>query len=72
MDRGGAQHEMGDIEVEGKFYGCKRRKHVPAWILPEKQEEGVVFRGDRMAPYISIPLETFYLLIELCKEKVEK
>ena len=71
-DRGGAQHEMGDIEVEGKFYGCKRRKHIPAWVLPEKQEEGVVSRGDRMEPYIAIPLDTFYLLISLCKDKVEK
>ena len=21
-DRGGAQHEQGDIEIEGKYYGC--------------------------------------------------
>ena len=41
-DRGGAQHEQGDIEIEGKFYGCKRRKRVPSWVLPEKEEHGVV------------------------------
>ena len=22
-DRGGAQHEQGDIEIEGHYYGCK-------------------------------------------------
>ena len=69
-DRGGAQHEKGDIELEGKFYGCKRRKNVPAWILPEKEEEGVVFRGDRMEPYIAIPYRTFLLLIKLCKNNM--
>lgn len=69
-DRGGAQHEKGDIELEGKFYGCKRRKKVPVWILPEKEEEGVVFRGDRMEPYISIPYKTFLLLIKLCKNNM--
>ena len=66
-DRGGAQHEQGDIEIEGKFYGCKRRKSVPAWVLPEKQEHGVVFRMDREIPYISIPFDTFCFLIKMCK-----
>jgi len=56
-DRGGAQHEKGDVEIEELYYGCKRRKVVPRWILPEKEETGVIFRGDRMKPYISISLE---------------
>ena len=66
-DRGGAQHEMGDIEIEDKFYGCKRRKAIPRWLLPEKHESGVIFRGDRMSPYISIPLEIYLLLVNLSK-----
>jgi hypothetical protein len=71
-DRGGAQHEKGDIEINGKYYGCKRRKVVPRWVLPEKQESGVVFRADRMNPYISVPLEQYLLLISLLKDKFEE
>ena len=66
-DRGGAQHEQGDIEIEGKFYGCKRRKRVPSWVLPEKEEHGVVFRMDREIQYISIPYDTFCFLIKMSK-----
>ena len=66
-DRGGAQHEQGDIEVDGNYYGCKRRKVVPRWILPEKEELGVVFRADNMKPYISIPVEKYFLLLSLIK-----
>ena len=66
-DRGGAQHEIGDVEIVGLYYGCKRRKVVPRWVLPEKEETGVVFRGDRMEPYIAIPLEKYLLLISAVK-----
>ena len=45
-DRGGAQHEQGDIEIE---------------------EHGVVFRMDRNIPYISIPYDTFCLLLKMSK-----
>ena len=51
----------------GAHYGCKRRKVVPRWILPEKEETGVIFRGDRMEPYISISLERYLLLISAIK-----
>jgi hypothetical protein len=66
-DRGGAQHEKGDVEIEGLYYGCKRRKVIPRWVLPEKEETGVVFRGDRIEPYIAIPLEKYLLLISAIK-----
>ena len=66
-DKGGAQHEKGDVEIEGLYYGCKRRKVIPRWVLPEKEETGVVFRGDRMEPYIAIPLEKYLLLISAIK-----
>ena len=64
-DRGGAQHELGDIEVEDKFYGCKRRKVIPKWLLPEKSEVGVVFRGERLPPMIALPLSIYYLLLKM-------
>ena len=31
-DRGGAQHEKGDVEIEDKYYGCKRRKSIASWV----------------------------------------
>ena len=67
-DRGGANHEKGDVEIEGKYYGCKRRKTVPRWVLPEKEEVGVVFRGDNMKPMIAIPLEHFLLMLSIVAE----
>ena len=67
-DRGGANHEKGDVEIEGKYYGCKRRKTVPRWVMPEKEEVGVVFRGDNMKPMISIPLEHFLLMLSIVAE----
>ena len=66
-DRGGAQHEKGDVEIDEKYYGCKRRKRVPQWLYPEKDEEGVFFREDRMEPMIALPAETFFLLKKFAK-----
>ena len=68
-DRGGANHEKGDVEIQGKYYGCKRRKTVPRWVLPEKEEVGVVFRGDNMKPMIAIPLEHFLLMLKIVTEE---
>jgi len=62
-DRGGAQHEMGDVEVAGKYYGCKRRKSVPKYLMPEKEEVGVVFRGDRMEAQIAIPFDLYCFIL---------
>ena len=59
-DRGGAQHEQGDVEIEENFYGCKRRKSVPAWVMPEKEEQGVFFRAEYGPLMVSIPAELFY------------
>jgi hypothetical protein len=55
------------VEIESLYYGCKRRKVIPRWVLPEKEESGVIFRGDRMEPYISIPLERYLILISALK-----
>ena len=62
-DRGGAQHEGGDIEIQGKFYGCKRRKSLPSYLVPEKQEVGVIIRGERDVARIVIPLTDWLELI---------
>ena len=69
-DRGGAQHEMGDGEIEGKYYGCKRRKTIATWVKPEKEEIGVVIREDRGEPYMVVPLDHYCLLLSLIKDSV--
>lgn len=46
-DRGGAQHEGGDIQYMLGFYGCKRKKKIAQYLYPEKQETGVFIREDR-------------------------
>ena len=62
-DRGGAQHEQGDIEIHGTYWGCKRRKKIARWLYPEKEEHGVFFREDKGKAMISIPAEMFIELM---------
>ena len=69
-DRGGAQHEKGDVEIEGKYYGCKRRKSIATWVKPEIQESGVVIRGDREDPFMVVPLEQYMMLLSLFKKEL--
>ncbi len=69
-DRGGAQHEMGDIEIENRFYGCKRRKTIATWVKPEKEEVGVVIREDRGQPYMVVPLDHYLFLMAMVQEKI--
>ena len=69
-DRGGAQHEKGDVEIEDKYYGCKRRKSIASWVKPEKQESGVVIRGDREDPFMVVPLEQYMMLLSLVKKEL--
>lgn len=66
-DRGGAQHECGDIEIEGIFYGCKRKKKLAQFLKPEKQECGVFIREDRGKAMVVISAEYFMLLMQLVK-----
>ena len=71
-DRGGANHEKGDVEVMGFWLGCKRRSRVPRWMLPEKTEVGVVSRGDRMEAVLSVPLQpTAQILAEASARGVD-
>jgi hypothetical protein len=67
-DRGGAQHEKGDIEIEERYYGCKRRTRIAKWLKPEKNEDGVVIREDRGKPYIVLDFEKYIMLLSLLKE----
>ena len=69
-DRGGAQHEQGDIEIEGKYYGCKRRKVIASWLKPEKEEECVVIREDRGKAMMVIDYEKFVWMLSIVKDKL--
>tara|TARA_R100000152_G_C6772515_1_gene199443 strand:+ start:632 stop:1009 length:378 start_codon:yes stop_codon:yes gene_type:complete len=71
-DRGGAQHEQGDVEIEGHYYGCKRRTRIAQWLKPEKEEEGVVIREDRGKPYIVLDYEFFVNLLSIMKEMADE
>ena len=67
-DRGGACHPLGDILIDNNYYGCKMRKSIPSYLLPEKEEIGVVVRADRIKPVIVIDLERYLLMLKLLKE----
>ena len=68
-DRGGAQHEKGDIEIEGRYYGCKRRTKIAKWCKPEKEEDGVVIREDyNPKPYIVLDYDKYIMLLSMLKE----
>ena len=67
-DRGGANHEGGDVEIDGFFLGCKRRTRIPRYVIAEKNEIGVVIREDRGEPLLSIPLKPIARLISKARE----
>ena len=71
-DRGGAQHEMGDVEIEDKYFGCKRRKAIPRWVLPEKQEEGVFFRQDRGPLMVAVPADLLFFMMGMIKKSIQE
>jgi len=59
-DRGGAQHEGGDIEIPGfGFIGCKRKKKIASYLYPEKQEKAVVVRENRHMPQVIVSFNMF-------------
>jgi len=62
-DRGGAQHEMGDVEINGDYFGCKRRKKIARWLYPEKKEKGVFIREDRGELLVVVPVDFFMALL---------
>ena len=64
-DRGGAQHEQGDVEIHGIYFGCKRRSSMAKWIKPEKQEIGVFIREDFGEPLAVVPAEWFLELLNI-------
>ena len=66
-DRGGAQHEMGDLEIEKQYYGCKRRKKMAQWLKPEKQEVGVFIREDYGKSFIVLDAENYIYLLRRLK-----
>jgi hypothetical protein len=44
------------------------RKSLPSYLLPEKEEVGVVVRADRIKPMIVVDLEDYLLMMKLIKE----
>jgi hypothetical protein len=66
-DRGGAQHEMGDVEINGDYFGCKRRKKIAQWLYPEKKEKGVFIREDRGELLVVVPVDFFMALLSSSK-----
>ena len=67
-DRGGANHERGDVEVDGFWLGCKRRTRLPRYVIAEKTEIGVVVREDRGEALLCIPLKPIAEIIGLAKK----
>lgn len=62
-DRGGAQHEGGDVEIAGAFYGCKRKKTLAQFLKPEKQEVGVFIRENGGKPLVIIQAQQLFELL---------
>ena len=48
------------------------RKSVPSYILPEKEEIGVVVRADRIKPLMVIDLEKYLLMLSIVKKATEE
>lgn len=71
-DRGGAQHEQGDVEINGLYFGCKRKKTCAHWLYPEKEEWGVFFREDSGELMAAVPAAfLFDLMVDFVKANKE-
>jgi|TARA_R100001443_G_scaffold4000_3_gene12064 hypothetical protein len=44
------------------------RKSLPSYLLPEKEEVGVVIRADRIKPMIVVDLEEYLTMLKILKE----
>ena len=60
--------KKGDIEIEERYYGCKRRTKIAQWCKPEKEEDGVVIREDYGKAYMVLNYEKFIMLLSMLKE----
>ena len=63
---------MGDVEIEEKYFGCKRRKAIPRWVLPEKQEEGVFFRQDRGPLMVAVQADLLFFMMGMIKKSIQE
>jgi len=70
-DRGGAQHEKGDVQIHNSYWGCKRRKKIAYWLYPEKEEIGVFFREDRGRMLVSVEPEFLLDLMAMALKKLK-
>ncbi len=66
-DRGGAQFEKGDLEIEGLYYGCKRKNKIAKYLKPEKQEIGVFIREDRGQTLAVVPASFLISILTIAK-----
>ena len=71
-DRGGAQHEKGDVQIHNGYWGCKRRSKIANWLYPEKEEIGVFFREDRGRMLVSVEPEFLLELMSMALKKLEQ
>ena len=71
-DRGGAQHEKGDVQIHNGYWGCKRRSKIANWLYPEKEEIGVFFREDRGRMLVSVEPEFLLELMSLALNKLKR
>lgn len=61
--------EQVDVLLENKlFIQCKRKKTLPAYLLPDDKVYGQVFRADRQEPYIMLRFSTFLSLLKTLKK----
>ena len=63
------QHEEVDIVFDDNFkIQAKCRKKIAEWMIPNKNVDVQVVKGDRVAPLVVIPLDAFLLMYKLAKE----
>ena len=58
-------------ELDLDAHNRDRGGAIPTYIMPEKEEVGVVFRGERMQPMISYPLDKFLVMLKIVTD-IEK
>ena len=59
-------HEEVDVLLEGRKIQCKRRKRLPAWLIPNENVDVQVVREDHGQPFAVISLHQYLTMIRNC------
>jgi Holliday junction resolvase len=62
------EHPEVDVMIGTWKVQCKRRKKLPAWLVPSEHVDVQMVREDRGRPYVIMPLDLFFAFIDAAND----